>query len=73
MRKAREPQAGYDSTPSATELASGNNLRSLFRPQGLVESGFCGYRTGPLLIVASEFFIQRGAGEVAEWSKALPC
>jgi len=26
-----------------------------------------------LLIVASVFSIQRCAGEVAEWSKALPC
>jgi hypothetical protein len=26
-----------------------------------------------LLIVAPDFFIQRCAGEVAEWSKALPC
>jgi hypothetical protein len=26
-----------------------------------------------LLIVPPDFFIQRGAGEVAEWSKALPC
>ena len=26
-----------------------------------------------LLIVALDFFIQRCAGEVAEWSKALPC
>ena len=26
-----------------------------------------------LLIVAALFFIQRPTGEVAEWSKALPC
>ena len=26
-----------------------------------------------LLIVAVLFFIHRGDGEVAEWSKALPC
>jgi hypothetical protein len=30
-------------------------------------------RTTALLIVAPLFFIQRRTGEVAEWSKALPC
>ncbi|WP_263483978.1 MULTISPECIES: hypothetical protein [unclassified Mesorhizobium] len=33
---------------------------------------FADYRAG-LLIVPALFFIQRRDGEVAEWSKALPC
>jgi hypothetical protein len=34
---------------------------------------FFGYYVAGLLIVPTLFFIQRRDGEVAEWSKALPC
>ncbi|WP_320225480.1 hypothetical protein [Mesorhizobium captivum] len=45
----------------------------LMRSQvGLVCCFFSDYGAG-LLIVAALFFIQRRDGEVAEWSKALPC
>jgi hypothetical protein len=39
---------------------------------GSVRSYFRYYDAG-LLIVPALFFIQRRNGEVAEWSKALPC
>jgi hypothetical protein len=32
-----------------------------------------GFLAPGLLIVRGVFFIHRGNGEVAEWSKALPC
>ncbi|MCV3210400.1 hypothetical protein OEZ53_27470 [Mesorhizobium sp. YC-2] len=37
------------------------------------EAGFFGDNGAGLLIVPTLFFIQRRNGEVAEWSKALPC
>jgi hypothetical protein len=37
------------------------------------EAGFFNDNGAGLLIVAALFFIHRRNGEVAEWSKALPC
>ncbi|UVK38098.1 hypothetical protein LHFGNBLO_005227 [Mesorhizobium sp. AR10] len=37
------------------------------------EAGFFDNSGAGLLIVPALFFIQRRNGEVAEWSKALPC
>lgn len=37
------------------------------------EAGFFNDNGAGLLIVAALFFIHRRYGEVAEWSKALPC
>ncbi len=37
------------------------------------ETGFFSDNGAGLLIVPALFFIQRRNGEVAEWSKALPC
>jgi hypothetical protein len=37
------------------------------------EAGFFSDSGAGLLIVPALFFIQRRNGEVAEWSKALPC
>ncbi|TPI41604.1 hypothetical protein FJW07_03580 [Mesorhizobium sp. B3-1-9] len=42
------------------------------RPQLPAKEFFGEYGAG-LLIVPALFFIQRRDGEVAEWSKALPC
>ncbi|WP_281061515.1 MULTISPECIES: hypothetical protein [unclassified Mesorhizobium] len=42
------------------------------RSAGLIRCFFSDYAAG-LLIVPTLFFIQRRDGEVAEWSKALPC
>ncbi|MGN6773058.1 MAG: hypothetical protein ACTHJQ_24905 [Rhizobiaceae bacterium] len=48
-------------------------------PQGRPEAldSFTGFETvaqaTAQLIVSTLFFIQRHTGEVAEWSKALPC
>ncbi|CDX27390.1 hypothetical protein MPL3356_680002 [Mesorhizobium plurifarium] len=39
----------------------------------LPAEGFFGDYGAGLLIVPTLFFIQRRDGEVAEWSKALPC
>ena len=39
----------------------------------LPAEGFFGDYGAGLLIVPALFFIQRRDGEVAEWSKALPC
>ena len=41
--------------------------------RGSAEIGFFGDNGASLLIVPALFFIQRRNGEVAEWSKALPC
>ncbi|WP_292414506.1 hypothetical protein [Mesorhizobium sp.] len=42
------------------------------RAAGLIRCFFSDCAAG-LLIVPTLFFIQRRDGEVAEWSKALPC
>ena len=43
-------------------------VNPLFRPAVIFP-----YNDAGLLIVPALFFIQRRNGEVAEWSKALPC
>ena len=43
------------------------------RRASAAESGFFTDNGAGLLIVPALFFIQRRNGEVAEWSKALPC
>ena len=54
--------AGDDSTGKACKCRV---MRPIRRIIGFLAPG--------LLIVRGVFFIHRGNGEVAEWSKALPC
>ncbi|MGX9181459.1 hypothetical protein [Mesorhizobium sp. BHbdii] len=44
-----------------------------WRKRHLAEAGFFNDNRAGLLIVPALFFIHRRNGEVAEWSKALPC
>lgn len=80
---------GAGSVPISTELAEASFRLGVVRPASgggnagerirstvlaarsrLIYIRATAYR---LLIVSTDFFIQRCTGEVAEWSKALPC
>ncbi|RWM18102.1 MAG: hypothetical protein EOR72_05995 [Mesorhizobium sp.] len=50
-----------------------NAMPMLHRDSKLPARRFLGDYGAGLLIVRKLFFIQRRDGEVAEWSKALPC
>jgi hypothetical protein len=70
--RIRRAPAGIAAMPPTRRPGSRRRIVAC-KGAAAAESGFFRDNGAGLLIVPALFFIQRRNGEVAEWSKALPC